>query len=285
MNGEQNASVIQPQLIATDVDGTLVETQGNPMSAFTLRTLQSVLDRGFELTLVTGLNPWVTRRYVKAIGDGVRAVCLNGIFTLEGEELRPGRFVDEGVARRAVAVTLEERQIPLVYGEDGVTRYVIPEGSDRAEFDDLVAAREGFQPFEAADNTSDLFSVRPAQVSVCDHPARTESLYHRLREAVGDEAYVVHQPNVRSWVEVNHPEGRKDVGLFAMADRLDVPRERILYFGDSLNDLPVFRQLPYAVAMANALPAVKALAWRTAPPAGADGVARFLRELLGLDGS
>ncbi len=277
--------MIQPQLIATDVDGTLVETQGMPLSAFTLQILRDVLDRGFALTLVTGLNPWVARRYVRAIGDGVRAVCLNGIFTLEGEDLQPGRFVDEDVARHAIAITLEEKQIPLVYGADGVTRYLIPEGSDRTAFDGLVAERGHFQPFQAVAGASALFDVRPAQVSVCDHPARTKSLYHRLHEAVGDEAYVVHQPNVRSWVEVNHPDGRKDVGLFAMADRLNVPRERILYFGDSLNDLPVFRRLPYPVAMANALPEVKALAWRTALPAGEDGVARFLCDLLELNAS
>lgn len=273
---------IQPELIATDVDGTLVETQGMPMSEFTLRTLRAVRDRGLALALVTGLNPWVTRRYVRAIGDGVRAICLNGIFTLEGEDLQPGQFVDEDVARRAVAVTLKEKQIPLVYGADGVTRYLIPPGCDRTEFDGLLAERGAFQPFEAVEAASVLFDVRPAQVSICDHPDRTASLYQRLRDAVGEEAYVVHQPNVRSWVEVNHPDGRKDVGLFAMADRLNIPRERILYFGDSLNDLPVFRQLPYPVAMANALPEVEALAWRTAPPAGEDGVARFLCDLLGL---
>jgi hypothetical protein len=274
--------LVQPRLIATDVDDTLVETQGAPISEFTLRTLRALLDRGFEVTLVTGLNPWVTRRYVRAIGDGIRAVCLNGIFTLEDGHLQPGRFVDEAVARRAVAVTLEERQIPLVYGEDGVTRYMIPEGADRAEFDRLVAEREDFQPYEGVCDASELFNVRPAQLSVCDYPARTLSLYHRLREAVGKVAYVVHQPNVRSWVEVNHPEGRKDVALLAMADRLGIPREQILYFGDSLNDLPVFRELPHAVAVANAHPEVKALAWRMADAAGEDGVARFLRDHLAL---
>ena len=275
--------MIRPQLIATDIDGTLVETQGLPISEFTIRTLRAVLDRGLSLALVTGLNPWITQQYVKAIGDGVRAVCLNGIFTLEGDDLRPGRFADPDVVRRAVAITLEEGQIPLVYGEDSVTRYWIPTGSDRNEFDRLVAEREGVQPFRAVDDPSELLAVRPAQVSTCDHPDRTLSLYHRLREAVGEEAYVVHQPNVRSWVEVNHPEARKDVALLAMADHLEIPRERILYFGDSLNDLPVFRQLPHPVAMANALPAVKALAWRIAPPAGEDGVARFLREHLALN--
>ena len=275
--------MIHPLLIATDVDDTLVETQGAPMSEFTLRTLRAVLDRGLEVTLVTGLNPWVTRRYVRAIGDGVRAICLNGIFTLEGGDFRPGRFVDEATARQAVAVTLEERQIPLVYGADGVTRYLIPKGSDRTEFNGLVAEREDFQPFQGVDAVSALFTVRPAQVSVCDHPARTLSLYHRLREAVGKVAYVVHQPNVRSWVEVNHPEGRKDVALLAMADRLGVAREQILYFGDSLNDLPVFRELPHAVAVANARPEVKALAWRMTGSAGEDGVARFLRDHLALD--
>ena len=274
--------MIQPNLIATDIDGTLVETRGAPLSDFTLGTLQALLDQGAAVTLVTGLNPWVARRYLTQIDHGVRAICLNGIFTLEDGTLHTGEIVGEEVARQAVELILEQGHIPLVFGTDGITRYCIEHRSDPAEVNQLIAERS-YQPYEQVGEREELFTVRPTQVSVCERPTRTEPLYRDLAQALGDRAYVVHQPSARAWVEINHPKARKDVALLAMARRLGISEDSVLYFGDSLNDLPVFHRLPYVVAMANARPEVKALAWRTAPHVREDGVARFLRDLLGLD--
>jgi hydroxymethylpyrimidine pyrophosphatase-like HAD family hydrolase len=58
--------------------------------------------------------------------------------------------------------------------------------------------------------------------------------------------------------------------------------EEILYFGDSLNDLPVFELVPHTIAMANALPEVKARAWGLTASNNDDGVARSLSDLLGI---
>ena len=73
------------------------------------------------------------------------------------------------------------------------------------------------------------------------------------------------------------------MALLALASRLGVAPDEIVYFGDSLNDLVVFRALWYCVAVDNARPEVKALAWRIAPSNNENGVARMLAELFGLD--
>ncbi len=61
-----------------------------------------------------------------------------------------------------------------------------------------------------------------------------------------------------------------------MARKLGISPDEVLYFGDSLNDLPVFRAFRHTVAVENARPEVKALAWRTTASNADDGVARFL---------
>ncbi len=271
---------MKPGLVATDIDGTLANDQG-VLSDFTVAVLRQVLDRGVPVVLVTGLNPWPTRRYVEQIGHGVRAITLNGIFLLEDGEVHEGFLVDPAVARAAAEYIVAQGYVPLVYGVDGVSRYLPVDGS-MAEVAWLIAQRP-YQPYRAVESIDALFAVRPAQVSVCDHDARVAELYPSLTAAFGDRAYVVYAPGRRAWVEVNHPQARKDVALLALAARLGIAPEAIVYFGDSLNDLVVFRALPHSVAVENARPEVKALAWRIAPSNNADGVARMVAELLGIE--
>ncbi len=265
------------KLIATDIDGTL-DHDDKQISPHTVRTLQTALDAGIPVVLVTGLNPWPVRRYLQQIGPRARAICLNGIFLLEGETLQAGKFTPEEVVREAVRVIYEAGYVPLVYGEDGVSRYLPQPGPAMAEVQKLRAERP-YQPYQAVSTLEDLLTVRPAQVSVCDSLARGEHIYHLLQQAVGARAYVVFQPGKRTWVEVNHPEARKDTSLLALAKTLRIAPEEILYFGDNLNDLPLFRTLPHCVAMGNAHPEITELAWRTAPTNNEDGVAQTILQL------
>lgn len=273
------------RLIASDIDGTLANDQGE-LAPETIAALQALLQRGIPVVLVTGLNPWPVRRYLARISQGthfpnLRAIALNGIFLLEGDALHEGYFTAPEALRDAIVALLDAGCVPLVFGADGVTRY-LPLLAGMATVEALIAARP-YQPFAAVPTVEALFAVRPALVSMTGSAEEAARLYPRLAAAVGERAYVVYQPgSQRSWVEVNHPEARKDIALLALAARLGVAPEEILYFGDSLNDLPVFQAVPHAVAVENARPEVKALAWRIAPPNHAAGVARFLAELFEL---
>lgn len=262
-------------LVASDIDGTLTDSTGE-IPPFTVEVLRALLDGGTPVVLVTGLNPWPARRHVERIEHGVRAIALNGVFLLEDGELHAGQFLDAEVIREAVEGMIDQGFVPLVYGKDGTSRY-LPNTESVAHVQRLIEERP-YQPFEAVDSVEALFDVRPAQVSTCDDLERTGMLFPRLKEALGERAYVVHQPSARmgSWVEVNHPRARKDVALLDLAQRLGVAPEELIYFGDSLNDLPVFEAIPHAVAVANARPEIKEVAWRVIDSNNEEGVAHFL---------
>ena len=272
------------KLVATDIDGTLVNDQGE-ISSLTLNVLQHLLDQDVPVVLVTGLNPWPVKRYVKQIGHSVRALCLNGVFLLEQDDLKPGWFIDPDVAVEAVRLIIEHGYVPLVYGADNVSRYVPGKTEAMTGVTSLVKNRP-FQPYVAVDDVNALFVVRPAQVSICDTDGRAARFFPELDSAVGDRAYVVYQPtgnSGRSWVEVNHPQARKDIALLDLARRMAISSEEIVYFGDSLNDIPVFNTITYSVAVGNARSRVLDLARRTTQTNNAHGVARFLIDLFGLE--
>lgn len=268
------------RLVATDIDGTLANPAGQ-ITDYTRRTFHALHARGVELALVTGLNPWMGRRYLDMLAPWVRAICLNGIFTLAHGQPVPGKYIDPQVASTAAACAHRLGATPIVFGADLVSRYLPGPVPAMDQVDRLIAERP-FQPYAEVATLSELFSVAPAQVSICEDEARAAALYPHLLDALGDAAYVVFQPGDPSWVEVSHPEARKDLGLLALAHQLAIEPDQVLYFGDNLNDLPVFRRLPHTVAMANARPEIKALAWRETASNSADGVARFLAAHFGL---
>jgi len=56
----------------------------------------------------------------------------------------------------------------------------------------------------------------------------------------------------------------KEKALEALLHELRLRQEDVMVFGDDTNDLALFQYLPYCVAMGDALPALKARAWRIA---------------------
>jgi hydroxymethylpyrimidine pyrophosphatase-like HAD family hydrolase len=218
---------------------------------------------------------------VGALGPWARGICLSGVFTLERGQRVAGQFIDPEVAREAVTLSLDHGYVPLVYGEDHISRYLPREpggashGGGMVKVRDLIIERP-YQPYASVGSFEALFAVRPAQVAICETPERAAVLYPMLERALGDRAYVVLQPGEPTWVEVAHPEARKDSALLAMARSLGLSAEQVLYFGDSLNDLPVFEAFPYTVAVGNARPEIKQLAWKTTASNVDDGVARFV---------
>jgi Cof subfamily protein (haloacid dehalogenase superfamily) len=271
------------KLVATDIDGTLVNDHGE-LAPFTISVLRNLLEQDVHVVLVTGLNPWPTKHYVQQIGHGIRAICLNGVFFIENGHLQPGSFVDGQVALDAVRFILKHGYVPLVYGTDNVSRYIPGNPEAMKKVTSLIRDR-AFQPYVPVKTLEDLFKVRPVQVSICDSDNRATDIYPELQNAVGDRAYVVYQPggrSGRSWVEVNNPEARKDISLLALAERLGISSDEIVYFGDNLNDIPVFTSIAYSVAVANARSEVLDLSWCIAKSNNEHGVARFLVDFFNL---
>ena len=74
-------------------------------------------------------------------------------------------------------------------------------------------------------------------------------------------------------IELNQMSANKGQALLDLADRLGVPHEKTIAFGDGLNDITMIRAAGIGIAMDNAEPAVKAAAdWITAS-CDEDGVA------------
>jgi Cof subfamily protein (haloacid dehalogenase superfamily) len=74
----------------------------------------------------------------------------------------------------------------------------------------------------------------------------------------------------------------KAIGLQKIAKHYDIPRERIIAFGDEDNDFEMIEYAGHGVAMGNSIPALKSLANHVTLSNEEDGIALYLEEVLEL---
>ena len=82
--------------------------------------------------------------------------------------------------------------------------------------------------------------------------------------------------SARHNIELNAPAANKGAALRALAEALEIPRERVMAVGDGLNDRTMLEAAGLAVAMGNAHPAIKAIADYVTDDCDHDGAAKAI---------
>jgi hypothetical protein len=98
------------------------------------------------------------------------------------------------------------------------------------------------------------------------------------REALGDRVSVVRSQ--RYYLDVTPAGTDKGTLLVELARRLGVPREEIVTIGDMENDLPMFRNSGFSIAMGNATDEVKRTANAVTLSNEEDGFAEAIERIV-----
>ena len=105
-----------------------------------------------------------------------------------------------------------------------------------------------------------------------------EQLYERLHPHMPDDVETT--ASGISFVEITGPGVHKAKGLQALCDDLGIAARDVIAFGDNRNDAAMLEWAGVGYAMANANPALFAVADGEAPHHADDGVARVIESLL-----
>ena len=116
----------------------------------------------------------------------------------------------------------------------------------------------------------------PAMKLLVSRPGMTSDEMAEAAGAVLDDSVDITFSAGSGLIEIAAHGITKATGLAEVAQRLDVPAERIIAFGDMPNDVAMLEWAGHGVAMANAHPAVRAAADEITAPNTEDGVAQVL---------
>jgi hydroxymethylpyrimidine pyrophosphatase-like HAD family hydrolase len=105
-----------------------------------------------------------------------------------------------------------------------------------------------------------------------------------IRDIVGNSFKVIYTRQTRcAWLEVVHPEVRKDLSIQRLCREMGIPPADVIYFGDNFNDKEALRLVGHAILVENAAPELKREFTTIIRPVTEEGVAHYLNEIFSLD--
>jgi Cof subfamily protein (haloacid dehalogenase superfamily) len=261
------------QLIATDLDGTLLRPDGT-VSQRTREALAAATAAGAAHIVVTGRSvPW-TRHILDDLGYRGLAVCGQGaqVYDAGGHRLLTSVTLDRRIATLALAkIEAEVGPLLLAASRDGLDGEVLVSPGYRVH--------EGPLPYQPIRDPEDLWSA-PLNKVYLQHPRLgDDELAEAARQAVGGLVGVTMAGE--GIVEILPLGLTKATGLSLAARRLGLTAADTIAFGDMPNDVPMFAWAAHGVAMANAHEELKAVADEVTLSNEEDGIAVALERLLG----
>jgi len=263
---------VRPQLVATDLDGTLLDSSGE-LSDRTRTVLDRLDEAGVPLVVVTA-RPlrWMTELW-PVVGRHGLGIVSNGAIVYDVAEARvhelKGIDVEAGLAlvaaiRAAVpgAVFAFEMESGFAYEPAYDEHHHIPDGSRSGQAEELLTGT----------------TVKVLVKAAGTDPAE---LRRAVAAAVGDTATATW--SVDGLVEISAAGVTKAAALARVSDRLGIAAPDVVAFGDMPNDLAMLEWAGTSYAVANAHPSVLAAVDHVTASNDADGVADALVRIFDLD--
>jgi len=259
----------RPKLVATDLDGTLVRTDGS-ISPYTAEVLAAVEALGVPVVFVTGRPLRWTEVVFEHVGQHGLAVVSNGalVWDVARHVPRLERPIEPEVAL-GVARDLRAALPQVRFAVETLAGWSMEPGYARHRADEehgFGARRES--PLE------ELLEQPVLKLLARQDDADPDELVAAAVRVVGDRVNVTHSSF--PLLEISAAAVTKASTLALLCADLGIEAAEVMAFGDMPNDLPMLTWAGTAYAMADAHPSVVAAADHLAPGHDEDGVAQVL---------
>jgi Cof subfamily protein (haloacid dehalogenase superfamily) len=263
-----------PALIASDVDGTLLDDD----EKVTPRTRDAVIaavDAGAQFVLATGRPPRWVHPVVDALGFAPMAVCANGAVIYDPST---DRIVASRTLSADALAELAEIATRVIPGA-GLAVERVGKSAHDAATPQFVSSPGYEHAWLNPDNTEvsieDLLSAPAVKLLIRKAGASSSDMAAALAKHVGLAGDITYSTN-NGLVEIVPLGISKATGVEELARPLGITAEDVVAFGDMPNDVPMLGWAGHGVAMGNAHPDAVAAADEVTASNTDDGVARVL---------
>ena len=270
-------------LYITDLDGTLLDSRSQ-VSPATARMLNEAIDSGKLVSLATARTPATISRLMSGVRLQVPVVCMTGtalwnpatgiysdVRHFDPATVNEVRRVYERHALPYFLYTLRDNMINI-YHRGAVSeterRFIDDRLDSPYKHFEIPASGSSDIP-ERVDDAILFFAMQPC--------APAERAYEEMKSVKGVNPINYFDPTYGpdlSMSEAFPAHATKAAAARRLAESLGATR--IVAFGDNVNDLPLLREADVAVAVAYALPEVRAAADIVIGGNDSDAVAKFI---------
>ncbi len=263
-----------PQRISaliSDVDGTLV-TVDKVLTDRTRKAAAALQSRGLGFAIVSARPPEGMRMFVEPLQLSSPLAGFNGgAFVRPDMALIEDRVLAPQVARRTLDF-LDSRGVDAWLFSGGRWFVRNPNGPKVAHEERTVQfAPTVVAEFDALDTVHKLVGVSDDYDLLARCEAETQAMLGAAASAARSQPY---------YLDVTHPEANKGMAVRTLAGLMGVPLEEVAVIGDGTNDIAMFAQCPFSIAMGNASDEVKQKARFVTASNAEDGFAQAVERYL-----
>lgn len=265
------------KLIALDMDGTLLNTQGKILVS-SKKVLGQALSQGIKVVLCSGRPIAGLTHYLEELGitgPDQYVLTLNGAISLSADgQIITEDLVESSYYRKMTAFAVEHNVPFNIVTADSK---IITADHD-VDFMVYVQAYENFATLYVRNPDEVPTDIAIAKGCYVGNPELLDSIEPLARARFGKDLYVVRADH--NFLEVLNPKVNKGNGLRELCTKLGISPEEVIAFGDQKNDISMFEFAGTAVAMGNGAPEAKQYADYITDTNDNDGIAKALEKYL-----
>lgn len=265
-----------PELIATDIDGTLINSSSRIPSR-TLKVLRRIYRGGTPLILTTGRPTRWIHPITEQLGFRPLCVCTNGavIYDSDSDEvLGVTELQTEALAH--IAITAQSLLPGVAFAVERVGG-VGSSSSDDVFFMTKNYNRVWHDPLDRIVSEDEVISAPCTKLLIRHHEFSSAAIAEVMSEALHDIATVTYSLD-GGLAEVSALAVSKVHGLESCVSDLGLSRDNVIAFGDMPNDIELLQWAGLGVAMGNAHERVRQAANLVTTSNDDNGIARVLEE-------
>lgn len=268
------------KMIATDMDGTLLDERGQVDLPRLERILDALDARGIPFVIATGNEIHRMRDLLGDLIDRVVLVVANGARIFEKNEMILGKFWNPDLVQQALE-HFQGREVADQLVVTALNGGFVKEGTVFSSLDKFMTpemmerfyARMHFVPELTADLFPDVLKM-----SLVVGTERVQAVSEEIEQTFYGQLMAV--SSGYGSMDILQTGVHKAWGLEQLMDRWQITPAEIMAFGDSENDLEMLDMAGISYAMANAEKVVKKRANHLAPSNKEGGVYQILEEYL-----
>lgn len=258
------------KLIASDLDGTLLQNGAQQLAPYTLELIQKLTDKGICFVAASGRQYDNEVRLFGPIGDKISYIAENGSICIHRGKVVSRTVVDQDLIRRIIEEVKKDGRFEILISREDSC---FIEDSDPVFVNHIVNVLKNTTRVvkDICDVEGPVLKIAIGKMDA--GPDIVKDCLRHLQSKFQKEIKVVTSGNV--WIDFIAPGTNKGTALLALMDVLGIKPEECMAFGDQYNDVEMLQTAGLSYAMSSSVPGISKYSSHVT-----DSVEEVLKELL-----
>ena len=268
------------KLIATDMDGTLLDPKGQVDLPRLEKILDQLEERGIRFVIATGNEIHRVKQLLGHLTERIVLIVANGARIFEGNQLLQAQTWDDDMVNQALEF-FKGRECQDQFVVTSMNGGFVKEGTVFTQLENFMTPEMielFYQRMNFVEELESHLFGGVLKMSLVVGEERSDSVLEEINQLFNGHVQAV--SSGYGCIDILQSGIHKAWGLQELLKRWDIKAEEIMAFGDSEKDVEMLQLAGIAYAMENADDKAKAVATDFAPSNSQAGVYQVLEDWL-----